>query len=72
MNGYSSETNISKLAGQTSVEISNLEALSLYEVKLSAIDSQGGEVLTQPFKWRTGDASKRSSPNFSSNFKQIN
>ena len=71
MGGLAPEKRISLLSGYTHVEISNLKVFSEYEVKLSAIDSQGGEVKTQPFNWRTGEAGKGSSPNISSNIKRI-
>ena len=71
MGGLAPEKKISLLSGYTNVEISNLKVFSEYDVKLSAIDSQGGEVSTQPFNWRTGEAGKRWSPNVSSNVKRI-
>ena len=71
MAGLASEKSISLLSRNTSYTISNLEVFSEYEVKLSAIDSQSGEVSTQPFNWRTGEAGKGSSPSIFSNIKRI-
>ena len=71
MGGLAPEERIKLFSGSTNFEIPNLKVFSQYEVKLSAIDSQGGEVSTQAFNWRTGEAGKGSSPSISSNIKQI-
>ena len=71
MGGLAPEERIKLFSGPANFEIPNLKVFSEYEVKLSAIDSQGGEVSTQPLNWRTGEAGKGSSASISSNIKQI-